>query len=302
MYKTLRVFTSLFVAFCLTSCSTEQKKEKTIKDEAEFSYFDKNFVVVKLILNGSVEGNFILDTGIGITLISKAMCQKINCVVKGEHVGKRMSGQKVKLPMSTVDSIELNGKKESNFPVGILDVEALMPGSKIDGFLSIGFFKNFAHTILYKKNQIRFETDESLAKLRQNGAVVRVKSDRQGDSFGILMPLALPDKEIINVVVDTGSQSLILNERYMARLGISPSDASVKRKEGKDETAHTYVRYFTSLTGPIHLPGAEQIKMENPSVIFQKIIYDGLVGFYFLREFDVTYDLKNSQMIFNKPQ
>ncbi len=46
------------------------------------------------------------------------------------------------------------------------------------------------------------------------------------------------------------------------------------------------------------LPAAEQMKMESPSVMFQKIIYDGLVGFYFLREFDVTYDLQNSQMIF----
>jgi hypothetical protein len=32
--------------------------------------------------------------------------------------------------------------------------------------------------------------------------------------------------------------------------------------------------------------------------MFQKIIYDGLVGDSFLRDFVVTYDMGNSQMIF----
>lgn len=112
MNKKLKVLTGMFVSFCLSACSTAQKEgqmDKANTNQVEFSYFEKDFLVVKVIINGSIEGNFILDTGIGITLISKAMCQKINCVVKGEHVGKRMSGQEVKIPLSTVESIELNG-------------------------------------------------------------------------------------------------------------------------------------------------------------------------------------------------
>jgi hypothetical protein len=34
----------------------------------------------------------------------------------------------------------------------------------------------------------------------------------------------------------------------------------------------------------------------------QKIIYDGLVGDAFLRNFIVTYDLQNARMIFARPK
>jgi hypothetical protein len=42
--------------------------------------------------------------------------------------------------------------------------------------------------------------------------------------------------------------------------------------------------------------------VDSLSVMFQKIIYDGLVGHYFLREFRVTYDLPRKEMIFRKPE
>jgi hypothetical protein len=36
--------------------------------------------------------------------------------------------------------------------------------------------------------------------------------------------------------------------------------------------------------------------------MFQKIIYDGLVGGRFLRNFTTTYDLENESMIFSYPR
>lgn len=303
MAKMFQTSILLVVILCISACSGLRKDnmDTIAANEIKFNYFEKDYLVVRVKINETVEGNFIVDTGIGITLISKSLCKQIGCIVNGEHVGKRMSGQEVKVPLSLVKSIELAGKKELNAPVGIFDVESLMPGSNINGFLSLGFFRNIPHTVLYNKNVIRFEDEASLKNLRTKGSVVNVIPDQQGVSFGILMPLAIPNNQVIKAEVDTGSQSLILHERYMKSLQIESTDAAVKRREGKDETGHSYVRYFTSLNGAVHLVGAEHMKINSPQVMFQKIIYDGLVGFYFLREFDVTYDLPNSQMIFNKP-
>jgi hypothetical protein len=47
--------------------------------------------------------------------------------------------------------------------------------------------------------------------------------------------------------------------------------------------------------------GAPQLRMSGPAVMFQKIIYDGLVGDKFLRNFTTTYDIPNSRMIFATP-
>ena len=115
------------------------------------------------------------------------------------------------------------------------------------------------------------------------------------------MPLMLPNGQKIFGEVDSGSQALILHERYMKDLGINPHDKDVTHKSGKDETGNSFDRYFTTLKGPVHLPENPHMKVDNIKVMFQKIIYDGLVGQYFLRSFIVTYDLKNSRMIFRKP-
>ena len=40
--------------------------------------------------------------------------------------------------------------------------------------------------------------------------------------------------------------------------------------------------------------------MTAPRVMFQEIIYDGLIGDQFLRNFTTTYDLPNGRMIFSR--
>jgi hypothetical protein len=49
----------------------------------------------------------------------------------------------------------------------------------------------------------------------------------------------------------------------------------------------------------ISVTGAPAVRQADPEVMFQKIIYDGLVGNAFLRNFVVTYDLPNTRMIFD---
>ncbi len=269
--------------------------------EVPFRFFEKDYLVVRVKINGSLEKDFILDTGIGVTMISKSLCAEIGCSTKGEHTGKRMSGQAVTVPLSKLGSIAVGEKVAQDFPVGIFDVEAILPNTGISGFLSLGFFEKFPHTVDYQRNMILFESESSLRTLRSSGTVVKLTPDQDGPSYGVMMHLVLPNGQQAKMEVDTGSQSLILHEKYMQQLGLSPNDPKVKRRDGKDETGHIYSRFFTSLTGSVHLPGADDMKMENPAVMFQKIIYDGLVGFYFLREFKVTYDLPRAELIFNKP-
>lgn len=101
--------------------------------------------------------------------------------------------------------------------------------------------------------------------------------------------------------MDTGSDTLALNETLASAVGIDLHDNGVRTFEGKDETGHEFVRYFTTLTGEISVTSAPLIRAAAPQVMFQKIIYDGLVGDKFLRNFTTTYDLANSQMIFATP-
>lgn len=269
--------------------------------EIPFSYVEQNFIVIPVKINDAIAGKFVLDTGIGVSLISKSLCDQLKCKIKSNHTGKRMSGQELTLPISEVKSLSFGNIRQTEMPVGVFDMEQLMPGTGVDGFLSIGFFKNHAFTVDYKNKVLTIETDSTLEKVKSAGVTVPIQIDHQGVSTSIHMPLILPNGKQISAEVDTGSQALILDEKFMAALGIKGTDSSVRQKEGKDETGHAFNRYFTTLNRAVHLPDHPEMKVESINVMFQKIIYDGLVGHFFLREFTVTYNLKKSEMIFRKP-
>lgn len=294
---------TLFYPSCTTpnSLSASDTRSTTSPNLVRFKYLDDGIIVVPVKVSDSVTKDFILDTGIGITMISKTICDELKCKSTGSHTGKRMSGQAMTVPTSSVKSLSLGRLHVSDVPVGIIDIEKLIPGANIGGFLSLGFFRNAAFTIDYTHKNIVLETVDTLSSIRSTGTVVHVKQDLDGDALGVFLPLLLPNDTQITVEVDTGSQVLILNERFMAPLGLTPFDTRVRIRDGKDETGHIFKRYFAKMPGRVSLPGAQEIGVGGIDVMFQKIIYDGLVGHYFLSQFLVTYNLPSSEMIFRIP-
>lgn len=266
-----------------------------------FKYLDDTIIVVPVKINDSITKDFILDTGIGITMVSKAICDQLRCKLTGSHIGKRMSGQTMTVPASSVKSLSLGSLHIADVPVGIVDIEKFIPGSNIGGFISLGFFRNAAFTVDYVNKNVVLETVQTLNTIRSAGNTVPVKLDIDGDALGIFMPLLLPNGTQISAEVDTGSQALILDERFMIPLGLIPSDKRIRNREGQDETGHTFKRYFAKMPGRVSLPRVHEIGVDGIDVMFQKIIYEGLVGHNFLSKFLVTYNLPSSEMIFRIP-
>jgi hypothetical protein len=98
-----------------------------------------------------------------------------------------------------------------------------------------------------------------------------------------------------------GSDSLILDEQVARDVGVRLDHPTVRRVDGTDEMGHAYTRYFTAVDGAVHPTGAPEFCQVNPDVMFQRIVYDGLVGDAFLRNFVVTYDVGRARMIFARP-
>ncbi len=265
-----------------------------------FDYVDKSFIAVPVTVDGLITKKFIVDTGAGISVISKRLCEQLNCKIAQRFSGKRMSGQSIEVPLAYIKSLAIGELSQSNVVVGVFDMNVLMPGTDIEGMISLNMFKDTPVSFDYKNKVLIFESAASLAERTQKGLEVPVKLDIQGPSLGIFLPLVLPTGEKVSMEVDTGSQALILHERYMKSLKISATSPKVKKREGKDETGHAFVRYFTSVNGAVKLNGNDDFSTTDNEVMFQKIIYDGLVGHYFLRQFLVTYDLSNHRMIFAK--
>ena len=211
-----------------------------------------------------------------------------------------MSGQSLTIPTAKVRSLSVGNHRVADATVGVLDIEQFFPGQGIDGFISLSLFKNQPFTVDYQNHSLKLETQESLAKIKNTGLSTPIKFKTQNGELDILLSITLPNGAPITVLVDSGSQVPILDERFMKDLNVDPAGKDVSLKKGKDETGHEYNRYFTKLNGRIALASQHSIGIDSPKVMFQKIIYDGLIGYYFLREFSVTFNLPDSELVFRK--
>jgi predicted aspartyl protease len=253
----------------------------------------QHLVTVPAAVNG-VDGRFVLDTGIGLTLVSTRLAEAAGCELTGaSFLGRRMSGQEVEVPLAAARSLRFGPIAHEGLDVGVIDLGDI----PTDGFLALGFFAGAPFTFDYPTGEIVVETPASLAERRTAGDAIEVALDRDGPSLVAHMALTIPGGREISVEVDTGSDSLILDERFASDLGIDLDNPNWRRVEGSDETGHAYVRTFAKLAGEIHPAYAPELAQTEPDVMFQRIIHDGLIGDAFLRRFAVTYDLEDCSMI-----
>lgn len=214
-----------------------------------------------------------------------------------------MSGQELQLPMARVASIVVAGRRVENVRVAVLDTTSLLhPELGVEGFVGLDVFRDQPFTIEYASHQLVLEDAATLSARRAAGQASHVRVEDDGTSAVVFLPLQLSSDGVpLEMEVDSGSRSLILDERFMSTLGIRPDGEGVRRVEDSDETDHPYVRYFASLPRDLPIPGAAGIIVPaHATVMFQSIIHDGLVGHEFLSAHTVTFDLPRAEMIFSR--
>jgi len=149
--------------------------------------------------------------------------------------------------------------------------------------------------------RVVLESARSLAAREASGIKVPVRVKHDGPSTEVYLPLEIGHGVQAEMEVDSGSLHMILDDRFMATLAISPDGPSVERKEGRDETGALYVRRYAKLPREVHVPSAPALVVPKEStVMFQKIIHDGLIGQEFLRTRAVTFDIPGAAMIFGR--
>lgn len=245
------------------------------------------------VVVGDIETTLIFDTGIGVNVISPGLASA-GCVPLGEtYIGRRMSGQELALPISTLGSLKLGDQNWQDVPVTVFDLAG------IAGLVSLTAFRSAPVTIDYQAGTILIEDEQSLTDRAARGTPVTIDVHEDGPySTDVYIDLTLPGGQSVKVEVDTGSDSLILNQPLAAQNAIDLEADGIRKLLGQDETGHEYARYFTTLPGDISLTAAPAFLQHDPQVMFQKIIYDGLIGDEFLRNSVTTYDLAQSRMIF----
>jgi len=260
-----------------------------------------HLLTVPVTLAESIQTRFILDTGIGVNLVSRALAEKVGTDATSRvSKGRRMSGQEIALPIERLSSLRLGGHVWRDVDVSTLEMGSFHPMLRdLGGFLSLGPFEALPFTVDYPNGCLRLhEVGDPTVPRSSSYAEVPLHLERDGPSVTGEVEIDLPGGESARVEVDSGSDTLILHERYMSRLGVTPGAPGVRTLDGVDETGHPYTRHFATVPGEFRLTAAPSIRQEDPPVMFQRIIYDGLLGNDFLRRGLVTFDLRRSRIGF----
>ncbi|KIG11945.1 hypothetical protein DB30_02246 [Enhygromyxa salina] len=238
----------------------------------------------------------VLDTGIGIELISQALCERVGCVVEGSFSGQRMSGQEVTLPLTRLERLEVAGVVREDVLAGVVDIEGFFSEPQLEVFVGLPFFEQTPFTLDGPGSRLVIESAASLSRREAGARAVPVSVRRHGPAIDLFVPLRLGD-QVAEVMMDTGSRSIILHPRYAELLGIDLEADDVRRQVGEDETGNPFTRHFTTIEQPVAFEGAPGSARAGLAVMFQEIIHDGLVGTDLLSRCVVTYDLPRGRIL-----
>jgi Aspartyl protease len=195
--------------------------------EVSFDYL-QHLVTVPASVNG-IEGRFVLDSGIGLTLLRSELAESAGVRPTGaSFTGRRMSGQSVTIPLGEVPHMTFAGSTCEQVEVGIFDMSPFPDDfAGIGGFLSLAFFPDSPLTVDYRRGVVLVETRETLAARYAEGVPVSVDVQRDGPSVTMFMPLTIPGGRSISVEIYMGSDELILDERLADETG-----ACLETREG----------------------------------------------------------------------
>lgn len=146
-----------------------------------FQFVGEHLIIVPVRINNSISTHFILDTGSGVSLVSKSICDQIGCKINGTFTGKRMSGQALNIPLSTVSSLALGSYQKENAQIGVLEMKGFLPKTpefaNIEGLLSLKFFEETPFSIDYLHGTVVIEDGASLQTRSADGISVPVELD-----------------------------------------------------------------------------------------------------------------------------
>lgn len=277
--------------FCLFIASTGHAQSFV-----PFELTPQGHLMVKAKVNG-IEGNFIFDTGAGLTLITKKFSEKLGKLHKqdGSYTGFRATGEKLTTDLYDVQTVTIGNFTEPNPVVTIFDVNF----GPIDGLISLMSFKNQPLTIDYTNKKIIFETGKSLSALRKSGHRVPLQLDESRDkALSIYAYFIVNNKLTLQFSIDSGAGNNVyrINSKYATALDIDTAKAGKIRIPSEFNPQLKTIIYQDTIKSIIaRASSAIQCRDVKASFI-EGLIYDGILSLNWIGR-KITFDLRNKEMI-----
>jgi hypothetical protein len=238
---------------------------------------------------------FLVDTGVGITIVSSAIASRSDVQPISEtFTGRRMSGQDVEVPLVRLPRLDLGGYTVDAHIAGVADLGDPDGPNGFAGILGLDLFDR--HVVTTDPQTMTF-TVQSAESFDADGFEIPLAMRRAGPAVDPFTRLVLPSGREVLVEVDTGSEYLILDTRFMADCGLQIDDPGMTTKTGTDETGYQWTRRWATAHGEVYLAAAPSTAQAQPLVQFQDIIHDGLIGTDYLERYRMSVDVSGSRLV-----
>lgn len=140
--------------------ASEEWSEETGKETSEevmtivrFSQVDGH-IVVPVMLNDSISARVLVDTGAGITILSRELAEALGLdEERGDSITLKTMAMDIQAQLATLESIQVGGLSRNNFRVAVTDL-SFGENGKFDGILGMDFLNNYKIHIDNEKQRL----------------------------------------------------------------------------------------------------------------------------------------------------
>ena len=260
-----------FLVPALTSPAKAAENVQVIK----LDRFRKALWKVHVTFKGKA-GDFLFDTGGGVTLLSEEFSKGLDCTFWGRTTGYNMFGKKSEGPHCDNVQINAGGVALTPVNVGKIDFGDQFAGDKApDGLLSLDAFDGKAITLDQSAGTLTIETPTSLVKRTKAMKELSLRLSRECSARCLSAFIGVPIREGMTwLILDSGAGGVSLISKDHAKLfGLNPE---AKEQRLKHQVA----------------PG---VPIDSP-VVVTEMIMDGNLGQPFMSQYVMTFDLARGRL------
>jgi hypothetical protein len=273
------IFAILFLSVTFASANGRSPDKNAGKNDLpqviNLQRFRKALWKVHVTVKGK-EGDFLLDTGGGVTLLTDEFLKGLPCKFWGRSTGYNMFGKRGDGPHCDDVQIDAGGVALTPVNVGTINFEGQFVGDKLpDGLLSLDAFDGKAITIDQSAATLTIETPKSLARRIKGMKELPFRIARECSGRCLSVFLGVPTADGMTwLTLDSGAG------------GVSLIATEYARSFGLDPAAKGQIMKFDVAPG---------VPVDSP-VMVADMIMDGNLGQPFMSRYVITMDLKNSRL------
>jgi predicted aspartyl protease len=257
-------------------------------------------ILVPASVNGDGPHEFILDTGAGVSLLTPEFAERVGVTITETTEGMGAGG-KLAISLGVAESMAIGQANASNVQVAItseLQRIGAVIGAKVDGNIGYSYLKNFRLTLDYQEQTLQLT--DAAREPNGNGQLahseLRFKLAHPSKPL-VLIPVLVNGEGPYIFALDTGASTTVVSSEIAQLLAIeSTGIPQMTGAGGAMQGSKGVVRSLA--VGNARLENLAIVTADFLTMLSQivKTKLDGIIGYNFLKEFEVTIDYPNETL------